>query len=200
MSGKSPLNQSPSSSLQTEIIMNKQQQIRSVHAAFINEVVKCIQNRQFQNEFEQLMRAAADNGWTGLIDVIRRIVAGRRDMELLNPLDEEDRAIAQAILLGLQDPSTLPDPNTKPDPTMAAPGLASMIHAAASGNVQALQLIANMAEQMSRAGGPMAKLAAVIRPMINGERDPEKLCSKMDNRTEKIVLGILRELQRLEQP
>jgi hypothetical protein len=180
--------------------MNKQQQIRSVHAAFINEVVKCIQNYQLQNEFEQLMRAAADNGWTELIDVIRRIMAGRRDMELLNPLDEEDRAIAQAILLGLQDPSTLPDPNTKPDPSMAAPGLASMIHAAASGNVQALQLIANMAEQMSRAGGPMAKLAAVIRPMINGERDPEKLCSKMDSRTEKIVLGILRELQRLEQP
>ncbi len=144
------------------------------------------------------MRAAADNGWTELIDVIRRIMAGRRDMELLNPLDEEDRVIAQAILLGLQDPSTLPDPNTKPDPTMAAPGLASMIHAAASGNAQALQLIANMAEQMSRAGGSMAKLAAVIRPMINGERDPEKLCSKMDSRTEEIVLGILRELQRLE--
>jgi hypothetical protein len=120
-------------------------------------------------------------------------------MELLNPLDEEDRVIVESILRGLQDPASLPDPNTKPDPTMAAPGLASMIHAAASGNAQALQLIANMAEQMNRAGGSIAKLASVIRPMINGERDPDRLCHQMDSRTERIVLGILHELQQLEQ-
>ena len=45
----------------------------------------------------------------------------------------------------------------------------------------------------------MARLAAVIRPMINGEREAEKLCKKMDSKTEEMVLGILKELQRLEQ-
>ncbi|MGD8931335.1 MAG: hypothetical protein PVI52_02105 [Chromatiales bacterium] len=178
--------------------MNRQQQIITVHAAFINEVVQCLLSRERQNEFKQLMQAAEQNGWTDLTQAIQRIKAGRRDMELLNPLDEEDRVIAEAILLGLQDPTSLPDPNAKADPSMAAPGLATMIHAAASGNAQALQLIANMAEQMSRAGGSMAKLAAVIRPMINGERDPERLCRQMDSRTEEIVLGILHELQQLE--
>jgi hypothetical protein len=179
--------------------MNRQQQIISVHAAFINEVVQCLQNRERGKDFKQLMQAAEQNGWADLTQTIRRIEAGRRDLELLNPLDEEDRVIVEAILRGLQDPSSLPDPNAKPDPAMAAPGLASMIHAAASGNAQALQLIANMAEQMSRAGGSMAKLAAVMRPMINGERDPARLCQQMDSRTEQIVLGILQELEHLEQ-
>ena len=179
--------------------MNRQQQIVTVHAAFINEVAQCLLNRERQSDFKRLMQAADQNGWTDLTQAIRRIEAGRRDLELLNPLDEEDRVIVEAILRGLQDPASLPDPNAKPDPAMAAPGLASMIHAAASGNPQALQLIANMAQQMSRAGGSLAKLAAVIRPMINGERDPERLCHQMDGRTEQIVLGILHELQQLEQ-
>ncbi|MCG7867561.1 MAG: hypothetical protein JAY74_14515, partial [Candidatus Thiodiazotropha taylori] len=96
-------------------------------------------------------------------------------------------------------PSTLPDPNAKPDPALAAPGLASMIHAAGAGNPQALQIIAEMADQMSKAGGPMAHLAAVIRPMINGEREADKLCKGMDSRTEQMVLGILAELKQLDE-
>lgn len=179
--------------------MNRQQQIVAVHAAFINQAVQCLQNTQRRAELEQLLKSAEDNGWTDLGQAIRQIAAGRRDIELLNSLDEEDQAITEAILRGLQEPSTLPDPNAPADPAQAAPGLAHMIHAAGSGNPQALQLIANMAEQMSKAGGPMARLAAVIRPMINGEREPEKLCKKMDSKTEALVIGILKELERLKE-
>jgi len=179
--------------------VNRQEQILAVHAAFINEVVACMQNPQRREDFEQLIKSAEDNGWNQLASSIRQISSGRRDMELLNPLDEEDQVIVESILRGLQDPATLPDPNSRPDPAMAAPGLASMIHAAATGNSQALQLTANMAEQMSRVGGSMAQLAAAIRPLINGERNPDKLCKQMDSRTEEIILGILKELKQLEQ-
>lgn len=179
--------------------MNRQAQILAVHAAFINEVVQCIQNPQRQGDFTQLMQSAKGQGWHELTTVIQQIKAGNRDQGLLDRLDEEDHIIAESILRGLQNPATLPDPNSRPDPTMAAPGLASMIHAAASGNAQALQLIANMAEQMSRAGGPMASLAATIRPLINGERNVDKLCHKLDTRAEPMVLDILRELKQLEQ-
>ncbi|RDH83467.1 MAG: hypothetical protein DIZ78_14415 [endosymbiont of Escarpia spicata] len=179
--------------------MDRREQILSVHALFINEVVKSGTDPDRKVEFEQLLKAAENNEWTDLVAAIRRIMGGRRDIEILNGLDEEDQVIAEAILRGLQDPSTLPDPNAKPDPAQAAPGLASMIHAAATGNVQALQLIADMADQMSRAGGPMAQLASVIRPLINGERNPGKLCRKLDEPTEKMVLGILEELKSLEQ-
>ena len=180
--------------------MDKTEQIRAVHAQFINQIVMTGQHPDRQGEFEQLLKMADDNGWNELTGCIRKIFhQGRRDIELLNPLDEEDQVIAEAILHGLQDPSSLPDPNAKPDPALAAPGLASMIHAAGSGHAQALQIVAEMAEQMSKAGGSMARLAAVIRPMINGERDPQLLCKGMDSRTESMVLGILDELKRIKE-
>jgi len=81
---------------------------------------------------------------------------------------------------------------------MAAPGLASMIHAARSGNMEALQLIANMATQMMQAGGDMARLAGLIRPLVTGERDADKLCQGMGEDGQKLVLGILCELAKLE--
>ena len=180
--------------------MDKRTQILAVHAAFINQVVATGPNPERKNEFEQLMALANENGWSELVETIRKIFnQGRRDIELLNNLDEEDQVITEAILLGLQDPSTLPDPDAKPDPAMAAPGLASMIHAAGRGHTQALQIIAEMADQMSKVGGPMTRLAAVIRPLIDGERNPEVLCKRMDSKTEAIVMGILEELKQLEE-
>jgi hypothetical protein len=180
--------------------MDKKAQIIVAHAAFINQVVMLGPRTESRTEFEQLLQMATENGWSELVGAIRLIIfKGRRDLEVLNPLDEEDRVIAEAILKGLQDPASLPDPNAKPDPALAAPGLASMIHAARSGNPQALQIIAEMAEQMSKVGGPMSHLAAVIRPLINGERDPDRLCKRMDSNTQAMVLGILEELKRLEE-
>ncbi len=177
---------------------DKEQQIIAAHAPFIRQVVESSQNPERRPEFEALLRGAEENGWQALVDAIRRITAGQRERGALAGLDQEDRVIAEAVMRGLQDPSTLPDPNQKPDPALAAPGLATMILAAGRGNVQALTLISNMAEQMSRAGGQLARLAAVIRPLINGERDPERLCKGMDSRTEAVVLNILDELRRAE--
>jgi len=80
---------------------------------------------------------------------------------------------------------------------LAAPGLAHMIHAAGTGDIQALTLISQMAEQMSKVGGDMSRVAAVIRPLINGERDPDKLCEHLDTRGQQLVLQILDELGKL---
>lgn len=172
----------------------RHQQIITMHAAFICQVVQFSQNEENRPEFETLLKSAEENGWSNLVKAIHQIVAGQREMSAIRGLDEEDQVVAEAIMRGLQDPATLPDPKEKPDPALAAPGLAGMIHAAATGNVEALTLISNMAEQMSRAGGPLAKLAAVIRPLINGERDPDKLCKGMNTQTEQILLDILDEL------
>lgn len=176
------------------IIPNHQEQILAVHGPFVRQVVETSQIVGREQDLETLLSTAQQNGWQALVSALRRILAGRRDNSVLHGLDEEDRVIAETVMRGLQDPTTLPKPDTKPDPTMAAPGLAGMIQAAGSGNVQALQLIANMAEQMSKAGGDMARLAAVIRPLINGERDPDKLCKGMSAQGEQLVLGILAEL------
>ncbi|WP_296896664.1 hypothetical protein, partial [Thiohalocapsa sp.] len=149
-------------------------------------------------EFDALPNKAEQRGWTGLGRALKGIAAGERGPEVFRGLDEEDQIIADAILRGMQDPTTLPDPAQRQDPTMAAPGLAHMIHAAATGNPQALALIGNMAEQISTVGGAMARLAGIIRPMIQGERDPERLTRGMDSQGEQLVLQILAELGKLE--
>jgi hypothetical protein len=177
---------------------DRQQQIITMHAPFIRQLVQCSQDPARQGDVETLLRTAAENGWDRLVAALRAILVGQRDVGVLRGLDEEDRVIAEAVLRGLQNPATLPEAEAKADPAMAAPGLASMIRAAASGNVQALKIISDMAEQMRRAGGPMARLAAAIRPLINGERDPQRLAKGMDGKTEQLLLSILKELGKLE--
>jgi hypothetical protein len=172
----------------------RHQQIITMHAAFICQVVQLSQNPASRNALDATLRQAEEAGWQTLVQAVRQILKGQREMSLIHDLDEEDQVIAESIMRGLQDPSTLPDPNQKPEPALAAPGLASMIQAAASGNVEALTLISDMADQMRRAGGPMARVAAVIRPLINGERNPDKLCKGMNEQTRHLVLGIIEAL------
>jgi len=177
---------------------DRQEQIRLVHAQFIRQVVETCQNPERRRELESLLQGAEQQGWVALVGAVRRISRGERGPMVFAGLDEEDQVIAVAILLGLQDPRTLPDPAKAQDPSLAAPGLAHMIHAAAHGNAQALILIGNMADQMLKAGGDLGRLSGVIRPLIDGERNPGRLCRGMDARGEQLVHDILAELGRLE--
>lgn len=177
---------------------DREQQIIQTHAAFICQAVELIQQAGAAPRLESLLDSAADSGWHALAAAVRQFAAGQRDLDRAGDLDGEDRVIATAILRGLQDPRTLPDPRRQADPTLAAPGLAHMIHAAGRGDAQALTLISQMAEQMSTVGGDMSRVAALIRPLINGERDPDRLCARLDARAQQLVLQILDELGSLE--
>ena len=73
-----------------------------------------------------------------------------------------------------------------------------MIHAAAHGKAQALIRIGNMADQMRKVGGDLGRLSGIFRPMIDGGRDPGRLCRGMDARGEQLVQDILAQLGRLE--
>jgi electron transfer flavoprotein alpha/beta subunit len=177
---------------------DRHEQIRLVHANFIRQVVEMSQNPDRRRDLEALLQGAEQQGWSVLVGAVRRIARGERSPAVFAGLDEEDQVIAESILRGLQDPATLPDPAKAQDASLAAPGLAHMIHAAARGNAQALILVGNMADQMSKVGGGMTRLAGVIRPLIDGERNPARLCRGMDVRTEQLVLEILAELGRLQ--
>jgi hypothetical protein len=125
-------------------------------------------------------------------------MSGNREESILLALDEEDRIIAESILQGLQDPNTLPPLETDINSDMAAPGIAGLVHASRNGNVQALQIIGNMAKQMLEAGGDMGTLAGRIRPLVDGERDADKLTENMTDKGQKLMLQILEELLKLE--
>ena len=175
----------------------KTKQIAQVHAQLINSVVMACNNQALLTQLEPVLKSAEDNGWIDLMARIRKILAGSRSTNLLVGLDEEDAAITLAILVGLQDPTQLPTAVEASDSGYAAPGLASMIDAAAKGDVQALSILGSMAEQMAAAPGNMRYMGAIIRPLINGERDLKKLTNNMDEQGVQLVENLLEELEKL---
>ena len=178
-------------------MFDRKQQIIQAHASVIVQAVQCASNPQLMPQLEEILTVSEKNGWGDLVLIIRRIIKGERNPNLLLGLDEEDATIAGAILEGIQNPATLPDPNKPADASMAAPGLAHMVHQAATGNAQALQIISQMAEQMTQAGGDMRNLGSIIRKMINGERDPKILSKGMGVQGRQLVDSILEELHKL---
>jgi hypothetical protein len=177
---------------------DKDRQIIDAHTGLIHRVVIGCQNRERVPDLEDILKQAEQNGWLQLVAAIRSILAGKRDMSVLQGLDEEDAVIIHSILRGLQDPNTLPDLGKAADGAMAAPGIAAMINGARGGNLETLQLLGNMAQQMLQAGGDMARLAGILRPLVKGERDADKLTEGMGAEGEKLVLTILQELAKLD--
>jgi len=176
----------------------KDQQIIEAHTGLIHRVVIGCTNRSMVPDLEDILKQAEKNGWVQLVAAIRRILAGSRDTAILRTLDDEDQVIVRSILQGLQNPATLPDLNREINGSMAAPGIAAMINGARSGNLETLQLLGNMAQQMLQAGGDMARLAGIMRPLVKGERDPDVLTEGMSADGQKLVLAILEELARLD--
>ena len=174
------------------------EQILQAHTGLIHRVVMYCNNPGSVPDMEQVLQQAEENDWKQLTTAIRTIMSGTRDESILLGLDEEDRVIVESILRGLQDPQTLPDLQADIDSTMAAPGIAGLVHASRNGNVQALQIVGTMAKQMLAAGGDMGILAGRIRPLVDGERDPDKLTEKMTGKGQKLMLDIIEELLKLE--
>jgi hypothetical protein len=173
---------------------DKQQQIIQTHAGLILGVVQCIHNSDLRPQMEQALVVSEQNGWDKLVAAIRKILNGSRDQSILNGLDDEDTVIVTAILRGLQDPTTLPRPEEQPDATLAAPMLANLINDARRGDHNAVIMLGGMAEQMSMAGGDMASVGAILKDLIDGERDVDK----GGPQGESLIVQILAELGKLE--
>jgi hypothetical protein len=172
------------------------EQVLQLHAQFIHAVVSALRNRTQLPQLQENLKAAENAGWQKLVAAIRHVADGRRDASIKLGLDEEDRILLDAILRGIDNPATLP-PIQAPDGTAAAPGLAAMIHAAGSGDAKAFAALASMAEQMVKAGGDMARLGGMMRRLVNGERDADKLANGMGALGKELVINLLEELAKL---
>ena len=181
------------------IIDSRTDQIIAAHSSLIVAVAHACQDADRRAELETVLVALQRHGETALVQALRAILSGRRDEDLLQDLDGDDRIVVERLLLGLRNPATLPDPSAQPDPGAAAPGLAAIVHGAASGDPSALQVLGEMSEQMGRVDGDMARLGAVLRRLLHGERNPEVLCAGMGALGESLVLSLLNELARLDQ-
>jgi hypothetical protein len=72
-----------------------------------------------------------------------------------------------------------------------------MIQAAGSGDAKAFAALANMAAQMMKAGGDMARLGGMMRRLVDGERDADKLSKGMGPLGKELVVNLLDELAKL---
>ncbi len=172
------------------------EQALRMHAPFIHSVVNAIRNRTQIPQLLEILREAESRGWSVMVSCVRQIVDGQRERSLLLGLDGEDQVIIEAILAGIDNPTTLPPLDNAGDPQAAAPGLAAMIAQAGSGNAHAFATLANMAEQMVKAGGDMARLGGMMRRLVDGERNEAVLCKGMGELGKKLVRDILAELER----
>lgn len=172
------------------------EQVLRLHAAFLHGVVSALRDRSQLPQLDEHLKAAEAAGWGRLAAAIRQISDGRRGEEIKLGLDEEDRILVDAILRGLDNPATLP-PVQPPDGAAAAPGLAAMIHAAGRGDARAFAALANMAEQMLKAGGDMARLGGIMRRLVDGERDADNLAKGMGPLGRELVVNLLEELAKL---
>ena len=177
---------------------DKQQQFLQTHAGLIVAVVQTIHNPELKPQLDHVLKQSEQNGWVGLVAAIRKIMIGSRDDSLLAIQDDEDRTIIDAILKGIQDPTTLPKPEQQGDATTAAPMLAKLVHDASRGDHDAVIMLGGLAEQMSSAGGDMSNLSAVIKNMIDGERNVDMLCTRMGPQGESLITAILSELGKLD--
>lgn len=172
------------------------QQIIISYAPFIHGVATACSQPALTHQLQPMLAQAEQQGWGKLVAALRLVIAGRRDSGIYADLDADEEIIVEAILRGIQDPTTLPNPNQSADPNAAAPGLASMIDASAKGDVAALSALANMAEQMVKAGGDMAKLGGSMRRIINGERDIDLLSRGMSAKGRDLMAKLIGELSK----
>lgn len=173
------------------------EQVLNIHAAFIHTVVNALRDRSQIAALMNQLKSAEEAGWTRLAAALGLVIEGRRDPSIFLGLDEEDRIVVDAILRGFDNPATLPALDSQPDGSSAAPGLASLIDASARGDAQAMTVLANMAEQMLKAGGDMARLGGMMRRLVNGERDADQLARGMGALGRELLISILDELARL---
>ncbi len=177
---------------------DREQQIIQTHASLIVAVVEACQRPAAREALTPVLEAGEQGGQRALVAALRRVLAGEREDVVLKGLEADEAVVVAAVLRGLQNPASLPDPDAQGDPAAAAPGLAHMVHAAAHGNVEALQMLGHMAEQMQGAGGDMARIGGILRRVLNGERDVDRLSKGMAASARALVVTLIEELARLE--
>jgi len=177
---------------------NFEEEVLQAHASLIHRVVLHCNDPGSAPDLDAILRQAEDSDWKRLVATIRTIISGNRDESILQELDEEEATIIDSILRGLEDPSTLPALQPDFQSSLAAPGIANLIHASRDGNAHSLNIIANLIRQMLNVGGDFEVMAGHIRPMIEGERDLASLTENMTEKGQKMMAEILAELARLE--
>ena len=184
----------------TTTIPTRQEQIVSIHASLIISVVRGRTDPIAAREAAELVGGLSRSGHPALARILGRIVrSAKPDGADETALSDDERVVLNAVLQGIDNPAALPPEVSSFDPGAAAPGLAWIIVAAARGDPQALHTLSEMAEAMVRVGGDMGRLGGLMRRLVNGERDAERLTRNMGAQGTSLVHAILEQLASMGQ-
>lgn len=171
------------------------EELLKLHAELLHDVVNACHDKDKQVELLAMLNEAENNGWQKLCEAIRTILSGQRDESVLDGLDEEDAILIQAILIGIENPETLPKHDLEAQRNDAAIGLASTIASACQGDPKAMELIAHMEQTFLENPTEMGAMGNAIRKMVNGERSAVTLVENMDSTSSMLIEHVLKELK-----
>ncbi|MDG6105003.1 AAA family ATPase [Dactylosporangium aurantiacum] len=149
---------------------------------------------------EVLTEIAGSQDWADLAAVLRRILDGDRDPDtLLTGLDPIDTAIVTRALDAVTGRITLqpgPTPNTDPATQEPWPAIIAAVAAAADGDHAAAADVNPLLDDLA-GRDEWAALAAILRRIIAGERDPDALQAGLDPTDTAIAAAVLAQLANL---
>ncbi len=163
------------------------------HAELIRLAVAVRQDADLAPALFELLQAMEEAGWGALVKAMIGFIQGE-EVDLA-PLDEEDRAIVQAMQRGLEDPHTLVALEEDAAQQAAAP-LAALIYAATQGQVEALEAVAGLRE-LADTPASRASCEALIA-IVEGARDAAALSAGLPEEQARLVCAVLGELAALE--
>ncbi|MGW8645626.1 hypothetical protein [Micromonospora chalcea] len=139
----------------------------------------------------RLTNLADTTDWAALAAALRRILAGEHDPDQLLPgLDPIDTAIVTRALDALAGRITLTPAPSPDDQTQARAELAQAVIAAARGDRNAADAVAPILDQMTNTPA-WAALAAALRHILAGQRDPDQLLPGLDPTDTAITQAVL---------
>jgi hypothetical protein len=142
---------------------------------------------------QTLNQLAGASEWANLAAALRRVVAGDRDPnQLTTGLDPIDTAIVTRALDALAGHITLDPAPAGDTEDLWAPVIAATV-AAARGDQPAADTLTPLLDDMA-ASTDWANLAAALRRIIAGERDPDRLLTGLDHTDTAIAATILTQL------
>ncbi len=174
------------------------EELLKLHSALLHDVVDAIHDKSKQAPLLDMLNEAQNNGWQKLCEAIRSILEGQRDDSVLDNLDEEDAILIQAILIGIDNPETLPENDLQKQRDEAALGLATTIAAACQGDQRAMELVAHMDQTFQDNPQEIGTIGNAVRKMINGERSSVSLLEGLDPTNAELVEQVLEQLKIVE--
>ncbi|MGB9670215.1 MAG: hypothetical protein ACP5OY_06470 [Halothiobacillaceae bacterium] len=168
-------------------------QIAHTHAELIRLAVAVRQDSDLAPALFELFREMEEAGWNALVKAMIDFV--NKEAVDLAALDEEDRAILQAMQRGLEDPTFLAELEQDAAHQAAAP-LAALIYAATLGEREALETMAGLREAADTPAA-IATSEALIA-IVEGARAADELTANLPEEQARLVRAVLRELAGLE--